>query len=55
MSWAGMEVGGVGVRAQSGSMVQLMAPTEASLLPYRGESWREKGGVRVGRRGLSAH
>lgn len=46
---------GVGVRAQTGSLVQLMALTEAGLWPYRGESWRGKGGERVGRRGLSAH
>lgn len=45
MSWAGMEVGGVGVRAQTGSLVQLMALTEAGLWPYRGESWEGKGGI----------
>lgn len=46
--WAGMEVvGAVGVPARPGTLVQLMALTEAGLWPYRGESCRGKGGERA--------
>lgn len=48
-------VGVVGVPARPGTLVQLMALTEAGLWPYRGESCRGKGGESLGRQAVSTH